>query len=62
MILKEVKWDGKEKEDMYDYYEEIPDEELWEDGELNSNQVQHKIIHHTFQQGDWIMVRRIANE
>ena len=29
-------------------HEEIPDEELWEDGELNNVQVQQKIINHTF--------------
>ena len=40
-------------------HEEIPQEELWEDGELNNVQVQQKIINHTMQQGDWILVRRI---
>jgi len=42
-------------------YEEVPSEELWEDGELSSTEVQQKIIHHTFQLGDWILVRRIDN-
>jgi len=42
-------------------HEEIPQEELWEDGELNNAEVQQKILHHTFQQGDWILVRRIDN-
>ena len=59
MILKEIKWDGKDLDDMFDYYEEIPDEELWEDGELNNAEVQRKILYHTFQQGDWILIRRI---
>ena len=40
-------------------HEEIPQEELWEDGELNSAEVQEKIIRHTMQQGDWILVRSI---
>jgi hypothetical protein len=40
-------------------HEEVPDEELWEDGELNSAEVQRKILHHAFQQGDWMLVRRI---
>ena len=40
-------------------YEEIPQEELWEDGELNNVQVQQKIINHTMQKGDWYLVRRI---
>ena len=42
-------------------WEEIPDEELWEDGELNNVQVQQKIINHTMQQGDWILVRKVDN-
>ena len=40
-------------------HEEIPDEEFWEDGELNNVQVQQKIIYHTLQQGDWMLVRSI---
>tara|TARA_R100000988_G_C3967038_1_gene149393 strand:+ start:315 stop:494 length:180 start_codon:yes stop_codon:yes gene_type:complete len=40
-------------------HEEIPDEELWEDGELNSAEVQRKILYHAFQQGDWMLVRSI---
>ena len=42
-------------------HETIPDEELWEDGELNAAQVQQKIIYHTFQQRDWILVREVDN-
>ena len=42
-------------------WEEIPDEELWEDGELNNVQVQQKIINHTMQQGDWLLVRKVDN-
>ena len=43
-------------------WEEVPSEDLWEDGELNTAQVQHKILHHTFQEGDWIIIRRTNNE
>ena len=42
-------------------HEEIPEEELWEDGELNNVQVQQKIINHTMQQGDWLLVRKVDN-
>ena len=42
-------------------HEEIPQEELWEDGEINNVQVQQKIINHTMQQGDWMLVRKIDN-
>jgi hypothetical protein len=53
MIFKEIQDYDKAT------YEEIPEEELWEDGELNSAEVQRKILHHTFQQGDWMLVRSI---
>ena len=43
-------------------HEEIPEEELWEDGELNNAEVQRKILHHTMQQGDWMLVRSINGE
>ena len=59
MIFKKIEWTGLSG-DQYDY-EEIPQEELWEDGELNNAQVQQKIIHHTMQQGDWILVRKVDN-
>ena len=59
MIFKEVKWSGSDQEGDKAEYEEIPEEELWEDGELSSAEVQHKILYHAFQQGDWMLVRRI---
>lgn len=40
-------------------FEEILDEDLWEDGELDSAQVQYKIIRHVLQIGDWKLIRRI---
>ena len=45
-------------------HEEIPDEELWEDGELSNVEVQQKIINRVMQQGDWILIRKVepANE
>ena len=55
MIFKLIKYTPESKPT----HEEIPQEELWEDGELNGAQVQQKIIHHTFQLGDWMLVRRI---
>ena len=43
-------------------WEEVPQEDLWEDGELNTAQVQHKIINRTLQTGDWLLIRRTNNE
>ena len=54
MILKEIVHTKKQAD-----WEEVPKEELWEDGELNAVEVQHKIIFHTMQEGDWILIRRI---
>jgi hypothetical protein len=50
----------KETED-YDEatHEEIPQEDLWEDGELNLRDVEQKILLRTLDLGDWILVRRI---
>ena len=59
MVFKEVIWSGSDQEGDEVEYEEVPEEELWEDGELNSAQVQEKIIRHTMQQGDWMLVRSI---
>jgi hypothetical protein len=61
MIFKEIKWE--ETSGISDgLYEEVPDEDLWEDGELASNEVQFKIIKHVMQIGDWMLVRSIDGE
>ena len=55
MIFKEVKWTPKTKAT----HEEVPQEDLWEDGEIGLSEVQDKIIYNTLDGGDWILVRRI---
>ena len=40
-------------------HEEIPDEELWEDGEIDELQVRNKIANRVLQLGDWKLIRRI---
>ena len=55
MIFKEVKWTPKTKAT----HEEVPQEDLWEDGELEFSEVQNKTMDHLFVQGDWILVREI---
>ena len=62
MIFKEVIGHGSDQEGEIAEYEEIPNEELWEDGELNNAEVQRKILYHTMQEGDWMLVRRIDGE
>ena len=61
MIFKAIEWTGASGVPEQADHEEVPTEELWEDGELSSTEVQQKIIHHTFQLGDWMLVRRIDN-
>tara|TARA_R100000664_G_C2757966_1_gene146560 strand:+ start:2847 stop:3020 length:174 start_codon:yes stop_codon:yes gene_type:complete len=39
-------------------WEEIPDEELWEDGEADSVKVAIKIYSHVSRIGDWTLIRR----
>ena len=40
-------------------FEEILDEDLWEDGELSVLDVMHKIEHRVLVTGDWKLIRRI---
>ena len=42
-----------------DNWEEIPDEDLWEDGELKLGEVLDKINYHLLKMGDWKLIRRI---
>lgn len=40
-------------------WEEVLSEDLWEDGELDSNDVKEKLYHEVVRQGEWKVVRRI---
>ena len=42
-------------------YEEVPDEDLWEDGELDYMQVCTKLYNRIVVDGDWILMRRVQN-
>ena len=59
MIFKEIKYATDNH--ITATHEEIPEEELWEDGELSNVEVHQKILNHTMYKGDWILVRRIDN-
>ena len=42
-------------------YEEIPDEEIWQDGEIKTDQVMlEQIFNRVFVEGDWVICRRIG--
>lgn len=40
-------------------FEEIEDEELWQDGELSSEDVKNNLYWQIVQQGEWKIIRRI---
>ena len=42
-------------------WEEIPEEDLWEDGEINESQVKRKVINEVFNTGNWTLIRRIED-
>ena len=39
-------------------WEEVPDEDLWEDGELSKVDVAHKLFVNIVSEGKWIVLRR----
>ena len=56
-IFKEIKYSTGNH--ISATHEEIPKEEIWEDGELNDRQMQENIINHVTHIGDWILIRKI---
>ena len=50
----------KNIEEYYDLnnWEVVPDEDLWQDGELNSNQLMDLLYIRIIQEGAWRVVRR----
>ena len=55
MIFKEVEY--KNSNTKYDW-EEIPQEELWEDGEMSKIDVKEEIFWRVITMGDWRLIRR----
>ena len=49
-------------QDEADKWEEVLDEDLWQDGELNSNQVMDLMYTRVIQEGSWKLMRRKDNE
>lgn len=46
-----------------EFWEEVPDEDLWEDGEINNQkELMDKIEHHLLITGKWKLMRRKNNE
>ena len=49
----------RNKKRNIDNWEEVPQEDLWEDGELNSDQVKEKIYQEVIRQSEWKLIREI---
>jgi len=43
-------------------WEEVPSEDLWEDGELDNGSVYEKVLHNVFQTGEYILVREVSDD
>lgn len=57
MVYKQLKY--KEAEfTNHSYWEEVLTEDLWEDGELDSEQVKEKLYQEVVRQGVWKLIRR----
>ena len=43
-------------------YEQVPSEDLWEDGELDEMSVHEKVLHNVFYTGEYILVREVQDD
>ena len=59
MIFKEV---FCENDDGKATHEIVPDEDLWEDGELSTAYVMHKMRVKVLQEGSWVLIRRVSDD
>ena len=57
MLFKKIRYDEKDVP-AFDY-EQVPSEDLYEDGELTAVQVNNKVLDKVFYTGDWILVRKV---
>ena len=39
-------------------WEEVPDEDLWEDGEMSKHRLRYKLYNNVILTGDWKIIRR----
>tara|TARA_R100000458_G_C8172465_1_gene172420 strand:+ start:184 stop:489 length:306 start_codon:yes stop_codon:yes gene_type:complete len=53
-ISNDMNW-----QDQSYHWEEVPQEDLWEDGELNEYTVIEKVYQKIVREGDWKLIRRI---
>jgi len=58
MIFKQVRRIKSQKVYSKNNWEEVPSEDLWEDGELSVLDLMHKIERKVLVEGSWILIRR----
>ena len=44
---------------LWEHWEDVPDEDLWQDGELKSGQVAWDLFRNVTETGEWRIIRRI---
>ena len=49
-------------QDEADKWEEIPDEDLWQDGEIKEEQLAWELFRRVVEIGDWKLIRRKSND
>ena len=62
MIFKQVKHIKSQEVYSKNKWEQVPDEDLWEDGELSTAYVMHKMRVKVLQEGSWILIRRVSDD
>ena len=43
-------------------WEQVPDEDLWEDGTLGQSAVRAKVLNKVFRTGEYILIRRVSDD
>ena len=62
MIFKQVKHIKSQEVYSKNKWEQVPDEDLWEDGELSVLDLMHKIEHKVLVEGSWTLIREVTDE
>jgi len=44
-----------------DNWEEVPEEQLWQDGEVDDEEVAWEMFKRVCEDGDWLLIRRIED-
>lgn len=62
MIFKQVKYIKSQEVYSKNKWEEVPNEDLWEDGTLSVLDVMHKIERKVLVEGSWALIRRVSDD